>query len=204
MKLNNIKRLSKLFFHYKFRNRILPYMPLRAWLEPTNFCNLRCKVCPNSIDTTSERGYMEYYFFCKIVDQLAGYVNDVNLSHRGESLFHPEIYRMVKYCSDKGIKTRIHSNATQLNEEKSRKLIDSGLDLLSFSFDGFNKETYEKIRVNAKFEETLSKITMFLKMKQKLGSKKPFTIIQVIISDNYSESSKNRDEFMKIFENLPL
>lgn len=204
MKLKNFKHLSRIFFHYKLKNRILPYSPIRAWLEPTNKCNLKCTLCPNSMDTTSERGNMDYELFVEIADQLAGRINDVNLSHRGESLFHPDITKMIRYCNEKGMKTRIHSNATQLNREMSTRLIDSGLDLMSFSFDGFDKETYERIRRNAHFEETLENIVEFLRIKSEKGVDKPFTIIQVIMEQGYRETEKHKQDFMNHFAGLPL
>ena len=79
-----------------------------------------------------------------------------------------------------GIVTRFHTNGTLLDEDKSRRLIDSGLDQFAFSFDGFDAETYEKIRVNAKFEKTVGNIVRFLEIKKEMGAKKPATFIELI------------------------
>ena len=55
---------------------------------------------------------------------------------------------------------------------RSRELIDSGLDQISFSFDGYDKKTYESIRVNADFEKTIGNIVRFLEIKKELGVQK--------------------------------
>ena len=57
----------------------------------------------------------------------------------------------------KGIlETIINTNATNLTETNSKKLIESGLDLMIYSFDGGTKKTYEKMRPG-RFNEIHSK-----------------------------------------------
>jgi radical SAM protein with 4Fe4S-binding SPASM domain len=102
--------------------------------------------------------------------------------------------------------TKFHTNVTLLNEEKSLALIEAGLDQISFSFDGYNKKTYESIRVNADFEKTIANIVNFLKAKQKLNSKKPYAILELInFPDLYQPvDRRQRREFLKNFRGLPL
>jgi radical SAM protein with 4Fe4S-binding SPASM domain len=123
---------------------------------------------------------MEWGLFQRIVDEARDFVYDANLHHTGESLIHPELPGMVRYARERGIYTRLHTNATLLTEEKSRELIEAGLDLISFSFDGYDRQTYEGIRVGAQFEPTLENIRNFLRIKGRLGSRRPFTIFEVI------------------------
>ena len=60
---------------------------------------------------------------------------------------HPKLSNFIKYAKEKGIlETIINTNATNLTIENSNKLIESGLDLIIYSFDGGTKETYEKMR----------------------------------------------------------
>lgn len=150
---------------------------------------------------------MSFNLYKKIIDQIYGKVYDVNLFHRGEPLLNKKAVSMIAYAVSKQIKTRIHTNATLLNRELSKKIILAGLDLISFSFDGYTKKIYEKNRQGAKFEQTLANIIDFLKMKKQLNSKKPYTIVQVI-QDNEGlspgEISGQKAIFLQNFENLPL
>lgn len=153
------------------------------------------------------KGDMDFNLFKRIIDEISGKVYDINLFHRGEPLLNRDIVSMVSYAASSGIKTRIHTNATLLDKDLSNKLILAGLDLISFSFDGYIKEEYEKNRSGASFEESLSRIIDFLKVKKQLKSKKPYTIIQVIEQKEKlsgSEISRQRKVFLKNFENLPL
>ncbi|MBN1938929.1 MAG: radical SAM protein, partial [Candidatus Aminicenantes bacterium] len=170
-RLRYYRRLSRILRAYKAKTTRLPYMPIRLWIEPTSVCNLACVMCPNKDLPKEQKGFMDLGLFKKIVDEAKDFVFDVHLLHRGESLIHPEFFEMVRYAHDAGIVTRFHTNGTLLTEDKARKLIASRLDQFAFSFDGFDAETYESIRVNAKFEKTVQNIIRFLEIKQELGAK---------------------------------
>lgn len=175
-------------------------MPLRIWLEPTDKCNLACPLCINKTIPEDTKGYMEWGLFKNIIGQLAGEICDINLFHRGEPLLHPQIAEMVSYIKEKGLTSRIHTNATMLTEGLSASLLKNGLDYISFSFDGFDKETYERNRVNADFEKTLNNIQNFLRIKKASG-KKTFAVLQII---NSGVNTDKKSEFLNLFKNLPL
>lgn len=150
---------------------------------------------------------MDFNLYRKIIDEAAGRVNDVNLFHRGEPVLNKDIVPMIAYANKKGVRTRLHSNATLLNEELDREMILAGLDLISFSFDGYTKEVYEKNRTGAIFEDTLAKIVEFLEVKKKLKSKKPYAIVQVIQDErglSSVETLEQKKVFLENFKNLPL
>jgi len=198
-----LSRLIKAYLYYIRRKAGPDYFPLRVWVEVTNNCNLKCPMCPNKAIAEKDRGFMDLSLYRDIIDQIGSRVNDIYLFHRGEPLLHPQIYDMIAYAKKSPATVRIHSNATRLNRENTEKLIESGLDFISFSFDGYSRESYEKHRVNSDFEKTLAGILYFLKRKKALESKLPFTALQVI---EYSgqDTEKTRKEFIKRFQNLPL
>lgn len=206
-KIKHLFNLSRIFFSYTFKRRYCHYMPLKLWIETTNRCNLKCGICFNKEIPDSKKGNMDIHLYEKIIDEAEGSVYDINLFHRGEPLLHPEIVKMISYAKSKGMKTRIHTNATLLVPELARDIILSGLDMISFSFDGYTKESYEKNRTGAKYEESLENIIGFLKIKKEQNSKKPFTIIQVIESSSPGKkgmSAGPKDGFLRNFDGLPL
>lgn len=202
-KSEHLSHLWNAYQGYKKGTEVCQYPPLRIWLEPTNYCNLRCPFCPQSSPRPVERGYMGYELYQKIIREAKGNAYDINLCHRGESLFHKRIIDMIILAREAGLKTRLHTNATIMDEEMSRELLRSRLDLISFSFDGFEKETYERLRVNAHFEKTLNNILNFLRLKQKLRLKKPYTIFQTIDSGDEVSPGVQRD-FIRQFDRLLL
>jgi radical SAM protein with 4Fe4S-binding SPASM domain len=163
-------------------------------------------MCPNKSLQQSQLGMMNQGLFGKIIDEIATYVHDMNIHHRGESLLHPDLADMIAYAADRGIAVKLHTNATLLDASKSHELLRSGLDLISFSFDGFDAETYQRYRQGACFRDTLENIRNFLKMKKKLGLQKPTAILEVMdlseVDRRYSLEGK--EDFMREFDGLPL
>ena len=205
-KIRYWKRLAQMFRHYQGKSARLKYMPVRLWVELTSDCNYRCVMCPNKDLPGEERGHMDMDLFRKIIDEAAGFVFEINLAHRGESLLHPEFIEAVTYAKSKGIYTRLHTNGSLLTEDLARRTIESGLDRLSFSFDGYDKETYEKIRRGGKFEETAGNIIQYLKIKKELGSKTPETAVEVInfAAHTSKDNPEARRAFQDRFRSLPL
>ncbi len=199
-------RLIRLFTHYRRKSIRLPYWPVRLWVELTNHCNYRCIMCPNKDLAKHEKGYMDMALYKKIVDEASPFVFDINLAHRGESLLHPQIIEAIAYAKKQGLYTRLHTNGSLLSEDLSRQIIHVGLDRLSFSFDGYEKQTYEKIRTGGNFDKTVANIVRFLEIKKKAKAKKPFTAIEVISFDesNKQASPEAKEGFKKRFKNLPL
>lgn len=200
------RRLFRVFWSYKRRKTRLDYLPVRLWVEPTSHCNLACVMCPNKDLPKDKKGYMDFGLFRKIVDEAKDWAFDVHLMHRGESLLHPDFFRMVDYAHEAGLVTRFHTNGTLLDEDKSRRLIASGLDQFAFSFDGFDKESYEKIRVRGDFDRTVANIVRFLEIKKELGAKKPYTVLELIYFPDVFEriGRRGQKEFLARFKGLPL
>jgi radical SAM protein with 4Fe4S-binding SPASM domain len=163
-------------------------------------------MCPNKDLNKSDKGYMDMSLYKKIVDQAAPFVFDINLAHRGESLLHPQLIEAIAYAKNKGLYTRLHTNGSLLTEDISRKIIQAGLDRLSFSFDGYEKQRYEKIRIGGDFDKTVSNIVRFLEIKKEAQSKKPITAIEVISFDepDKQDSQQAKNTFQKQFEYLSL
>ena len=206
-KSKKIFNLFRIYLNYIRRNSTLSYKPTKLWIEATNVCNLRCRLCPNKDIPKEQKGFMDWELYKNIIDQSYNYLHDIYLFHRGESLLHPRIIDMIKYANSKNLKTVLHTNATVLNEELSKELIDAKLDFISFSFDGYDKEMYESNRTPAKFEKTLFKIIEFLKLKKNIGASLPYTKIQVMeYTNGYDKEKlkKQKELFLKNFEGLPV
>ena len=113
---------------------------------------------------------------------------------------NPKLPDYIKYAKKGILETIINTNATNLNEDNSRKLIDSGLDMMIYSFDGGSKETYEKMRPGRfkknEFEKVHKNIINFSKIKKDAKSKFPYTKIQMILT---KDTIKEKDNFFKLF-----
>lgn len=146
---------------------------------------------------------MDFSLFKQIIDKAArAGVLKVTLHLSGEPLLHKDFIKMVEFAKQKGLYVRFHTNATLLSADLTDKLMRSGLDEISFSFDDPRKETYEKIRVNADFNKTLDNIKNFLKLKEKFKARKPLVIIQRIKLSNLNYTADNEREYKEMFHGL--
>ena len=194
-------RLAKIYYSYKRGNSILSYKPIRLWIEPTNKCNLKCIMCPHSQkEIHFEKGFMDMDIFKKIIREAAHFGSDVNLFMGGESLLHPKLIDMIKYMKHKHIPSRLYTNGTLITPEISEELIRSGLDHITFSFDGPHRETYENYRKGASFEKTLENIRNFLSAKRALNRKRPFTVIQCLEFKEIDYNPEFKTQFKKLFD----
>jgi len=145
---------------------------------------------------------MKFDFYKRIIDTAADLkVPSVKLNWRGEPLLNPQLEKFIKYAKDNGIlEVSINTNATHLTKERSQSLIDSGLDLIIYSFDGGTKKTYEKMRPTMfeknTFERTYNNIKNFQLKKKKNKKKFPITKIQMVLVDDSRNEIK---EFYKLF-----
>ena len=149
---------------------------------------------------------MDLALFRKVIDEASRWVHDVNLHHRGESTLHPRFLDMVAYAGERGVYTKLHTNATRLDRNMAQAILNSPLDLISFSFDGYDKATYQHYRSPADFETTLGNIRRFLEMKKERGGEKPITIVEVMDLTNGQGafSPDKRRAFVKSFNGLAL
>lgn len=164
------------------RNLQTGSFPLHLDIEVTSHCNLKCPFCATTY-SQFEDGFMKWSTAKKIIDE-AGKEGlfACKFNFRGEPLLHKEIGKFIKYAKEAGIiDVYFNTNAVLLNDEKALMLIDSGLDRLTISFEGFSKEIYEKSRVGAKFEQVVKNVKQLRKLREKVGSSTPKIRVQAVL-----------------------
>jgi len=198
------KRLSGIWMNYHNRRIHATSLPFRMWVELDARCNLRCQYCPNKDLDDTLKGPMEWEVFQKIIDEVQGYIFDLSLHHRGESLRHPEAVRFIRYAAERIKFTNLHTNGALLDRDMAAGLVESGLKRLSFSFDGFIKSDYEKNRVGSNFETVVDNIQNLLRIRQELGRSEPKVAIEVIELSASQVAVEKREKFIREFKQLGL
>lgn len=149
---------------------------------------------------TRPLGKMNFELFKSLINQCKDTTPFIWISGMLEPLLYDDLFCAIDYCHKNNVRVAIPTNATALTEEKSKRLLELGLDHIIFSFDGADKETYEKIRKNANFDTTIKNIKKFLELKQCGDYKKPYTILQLIVMNL---NSNKVDDFMKQWQGHP-
>jgi radical SAM protein with 4Fe4S-binding SPASM domain len=174
LKLNDKEKwLDYLIYRYKFLcypvKKITPKFPLYVLIEPTSVCNLRCTMCFQVDPTFTKKKYMglmDYNFFVKVIDEAsAGGTKAITIASRGEPTLNKDLGKMLKYASGKFIDLKLNTNGTRLSEELCHDILQSDINELVFSIDSHEKETYERIRVGANFDEVIKNVKKFHKIR---------------------------------------
>jgi len=148
----------------------VPYYPIQVGLSITDKCNLSCKMCERKIYL--ERGILDTNDISltsikKIVEKIKNRVEFVNISAGyGEPLLHKDIVQIIRELKKNNLKVILFTNATLLTKELSKKILTAGLDLILFSFEGYNKKEYENLRMGAKYQKVFKNIQYFINFKK--------------------------------------
>lgn len=173
--------------------------PLHLDIEASRSCNLRCPFCSTNYEPPLGQGFMSFGTFKKIIDEGAKEglcAIKLNSGVRGEPLLNKSLPEMVAYAKEKGIMdVYFNTNAALLTAAISRKLIDSGLDRLSISFEGLTPEVYEAYRPGARFGAVLDNIENFIALRGK--NQKPQVRIQMVA---LPELSAIKEEYKYFWE----
>jgi molybdenum cofactor biosynthesis enzyme MoaA len=165
-------------------------IPKHLQIETVNgYCTARCIMC--TIDQwTRKPEIMDNSTFTTILEKFKPYrqsIRYLTLQLCGEPLLDKHLAAKIKIAKEMNFKgTGFATNCTELNETASENLIAAGLDTLICSIDGIQKATHESIRVGTNFEQIVSNVTQFIKLRNQIGSSR--VMVRFIRQKaNYSE-----------------
>jgi radical SAM protein with 4Fe4S-binding SPASM domain len=141
---------------------------------------------------------MTFEQFKYVVDKFEG-LRQVNLTGAGESLLNPDFIKMVDYLKHKKIASQFITNGSIMTEAIAKKLINSGMQFVVFSFDTADKYLFEELRPGLKFEKFIRNVSLLSKMKKMLGSSTPALNANCVVSEkNYQKLN----EFVELAHEL--
>lgn len=161
-------------------------------VEITNACNACCTICPHE-KIRREIGQVDEGLFRRIIDECSRHpvhMKSILLNHFGEPFLNPRLEEFIRYvkAAMPAVQTAMFSNGSLIDDARAEAIVKSGLDLISVSFDGFSKKTYETIRRNLNFESVNANINRLLEARRRLCSSKPR------IEISYVEVEENKNE----------
>jgi MoaA/NifB/PqqE/SkfB family radical SAM enzyme len=134
----------------------------KVYIEPTNRCNLDCRICMRHA-WDEPLGQMSRETFARIIENLREFSPPptVFFGALGEPLAHPDILDMVTQAKALGSPVELITNGTLLTPDMSKNLIEARLDVLWASLDGVTPESYGDIRLGALLPEVLANLKIF-------------------------------------------
>jgi MoaA/NifB/PqqE/SkfB family radical SAM enzyme len=157
--------------------------PFMMMVEPTNFCNLKCPLCPSGNgEMTRDRGNMGIDDFKRLIDDAGDYLVLLMLWNQGEPFINKDLLEMIAYARSKRIPTMTSTNGHYVRtKEQAQDVVRSGLSEMIVSLDGVDQETYEAYRVGGKLERVIEGTRLVAEAKRELQSKTPLINMQFIV-----------------------
>ena len=122
--------------------------------------------------------------FRKIIDQLKDRLIYMILYFQGEPYLNPLFFDFVKLAGKYRIYTATSTNGHFLNDDNSRKTIESGLDRLIISLDGIGQTAYSAYRIGGRYDKVIEGIKNIVRVKREMKSQTPHIIVQFIVFRN--------------------
>jgi pyruvate-formate lyase-activating enzyme len=187
--------------------------PLHLDIDPTNRCNLSCPMCPRTHYIREGRREwapkgprdMDMALYRLLIEEgRAKGLRSVKLNFLGEPLLYPHITDMVAIASQAGLWVMMNTNAVALGPDLSRKLLESGLTDIFFSFDSPYPEEYERIRLGASYSRTLENIRSFMAIKEELGCSGVQTRASLVLPEAEEGREDLKRDYIKLFRDLKV
>lgn len=184
--------------------------PQEILLETVSPCNLKCLGCPQALEDYREKkwkpAFMDFELYCSILRQAKELWPPINvgLYHTGEITLLPhdkfDLYtktaKEVLQDKDGWDSVGFYTNGLKLDRERRRAVIENGINWVRLSFDGGDKESYEKVRVGSDFDAVLQNALALSKEIAQAGKKVRLEVIFV----PYRENEESIEKYRKLWE----
>jgi Fe-coproporphyrin III synthase len=118
--------------------------PVVVW-NITRMCNLKCVHCYNDSGTGKSSMELSTGQAKKVLDDLAQFGVPSVLFSGGEPLTRPDLFELLDYAHQKGLRTVISTNGTLITKKLAQQIKDAGVFYVGISLDGIG-ETNDKFR----------------------------------------------------------
>ncbi|HKE13082.1 MAG TPA: radical SAM protein, partial [Myxococcota bacterium] len=122
-------------------------------------CNFGCPNCPYTDSNSDLRKFYHAHdgdllpqaLWNKMADECGPYQAWMRCTGGGEPMLHPRMVEMIEYAKGKGARVWLNTNGSMFGplpkqRRKLERIIAAGIDLIEFSMDAGDAETYAKVR----------------------------------------------------------
>ena len=171
-----------------------PPLPLSLELETTTYCDINppCVMCYSRVshtrDVQQDRNLDDAVF-----ENIQPYLKDfevISLHGIGEPLAGKKLFPILESIDAKKTKVQFNSNGLNLNEDRSRNIVEKGLSLINFSVDAATAVTYRKIR-RVDFNKVISNIRRLSEIKKEKSTRYPVIEMNMtLMRSNFEEATQ--------------
>lgn len=179
---------------------------MNANIELTDHCNIRCRMCSQSMRDEAHgqpHRFMAFDAWKDALEGLAG-LSDVTLCPHwlGEPTLHPEFDHFVRSAFESNRQNRlfrhfkVHTNAVLLPESRAQLLLDMAAQTevandtflaVHFSVDAFSRGTYQTVKGADRREQVFGNVERFLRLRHERGLSRPVAHVAFVVQDGNTD-----------------
>lgn len=166
-----------------------PLMVVVAVIYP---CNFGCPNCPYTDGNSELRSFYREHngelfpreMWDKLADEAGPYGAWLRCTGGGEPMLHPQMTEMIEYAKARGARVWMNTNGSMFGptarlRDKLKRILTAGIDLIEFSMDAADAETYAELRPPRKgrprdpqkwFNDHVNNIRAALELRKELGA----------------------------------
>ncbi|MDR2395725.1 MAG: radical SAM protein [Endomicrobium sp.] len=178
---------------------IIDSMPVRVFIATTNACNLRCSFCPNTINPKTIKTEMPWNIFEKIGNELFPFALEYHTTVNGEPFLTSYFPKIINILSKFNTGLNVTTNGMLLSQKISDLILPVLTDI-KISFDGATKQTFERLRPGANFDQIIKNIRGFVKARDQYMLSQDNRTIKPTLTLQVTLSRDNLEDLPKIVE----
>ena len=188
----------------EFRIKIAPasaapttekYVPLVLSWNVTLKCNLKCSHCYINAKNTKLPDELSTDAAKMLIHQITEVSRPLLILSGGEPLLREDIYEIIRYGADRGLRMGMGSNGMLIDDEVTRRLEDAGMGTVAISLDSSIPERHDEFRgVKGCWEHAVDAIKSLKKSRIQVQ------VNSTVTQQNYDEV----DDIMALAESLSV
>jgi MoaA/NifB/PqqE/SkfB family radical SAM enzyme len=195
--------------HAKLSKLIPLSTPLSLLIDPANACNYRCRFCPTGHPdllalVARPIGVMKFDLYRKIIDDATAFPNKLKKLHLykdGEPFLNKNLARMIEYAKVRDVAYSVETttNGSLCTPERSREIVDAGLDRIRISVEHVHDEGYRSItRTASSYNNVLANVRALY--KEKVKNRGTLHIHVKLVDIGFTDEEK--EQFLKDFDGI--
>jgi radical SAM protein with 4Fe4S-binding SPASM domain len=159
-------------------------------------CNRQCRMCPQYTNPP----VIERYISDEVIERACREIGvrnvSIEISAYGETFMHPKaddfLYKVRELCPKATIV--VATNGSLLDRHRCEKIVESGIDHLSFSLDAGSRESYQWLCKATDYEQLCRNLETLVEIRNNLNAKHLKITTHII---GIKELSHEFDPFIK-------
>ncbi len=137
-------------------------------------CNAECNHCPYTHtdirDKYQDSVFMAPEIFRRLASEVGAYGAFLRVSGGGEPMLHPQAVELLHYAKTAGCRIGLITNGSAFTEDSTRSLLADGVDMIEFSVDAADAETYGRVRAKLGWDRLVRNVARMIEMRDRMGS----------------------------------